>query len=768
MFFKFFKVRILLAFLRNKNNHILCFLLFYFSLYNSFTDDSSKHRLIALSDSLMINGDYDSAKSVFRSILSIDKNSIYALSGLGKIAFYNREWGDAKTYFGDVLKREPDNLEAHYIRGICYRETGVFKALLLRKLDWDKSNSHFNHVLSVDSSYRDVLYQYAQLLRYRGRYEEAVKLGHAQIRLRPDLSEPEVKLFRLYRYLIVHRDLNKSLLWLQQQPWDHSQFYIGEKFRREGMLDQADSVFQILLNEKLDMPSQPLLLSLARVYYELGKPDLGQDYFWQAVDRISSFVESDLVFQDVKYIITDEEMELYRSIQVLGEKIDFFHTLWIKRDPTPSAKLNVRLAEHYRRLIFAEKYYEYDGFRTWLEDPDKLGYLEYPENNKLNEEFNDKGLIYIRHGGPNDKVITAGEYVPFNESWLYYETPEQSEMSFHFMVAKSGNDWRFAPILTNRSMLEDRLMWGNIYYRLYRADAIDRLNYEREMAEISRKSVKVGLSTDRHTWPDSIDSFIIPFSMETFRGEDGKTLLELSYALPSSTIAEKISEDLQEIDVEKGFAIYNTEFKEILNRREHVNLISRDKNDFIGYRRFELEPGEYSLSFHAQLIDLNVIGGWKISTELEDYTAPGLKMSDIQLAPRVEPATIRTEFEKNGLAIYPNPRGTFQRQDPIHIYFEIYNLSQDPQGNTLFNIDYDLLKLKGNNKGITNLFGLLGTGAKKSVTIHSDRDGQSEFSAEYLAIDVSELDPGEYELTIKVSDTIEGETVERRVKLTLE
>ncbi len=716
----------------------------------------------------MVNGDYESAKSVFKSILNINENSIYALSGLGKIAFYNREWGDAKAYFGDVLQRKPDNLEAHYFRGICYRETGVFKALILRKLDWDKSDNHFRQVLSVDSSYQDALYQYAQLLRYRGRYEEAVKLGHAQIRLRPDLSEPEVKLFRLYRYLIVNRDLDKSLLWLQQQPWDHSKFYIGEKFRREGMLDKADSVFQILLNEKLDMSVQPLLLSLARVNYERGKPDQGQDYFWQAVDRISSFVESDLVFQDIKYIITDEEMELYRSIPVLEEKIDFFHAIWIKRDPTPSAKLNVRLVEHYRRLIFAEKYYEYDGFRTWLEDPDELGYLEYPKNSKLNEEFNDKGLIFIRHGEPDEQVRTVGENVPFNESWLYYETPEKSEMSFHFMVAKSGNDWRFAPIITNRSMLVDRLMWGNIYYRLYRADAIDRLNYEREMAEISRKSVKIGLSTDRHTWQDSIDSFIVPFSIETFRGEDGKTLLELSYVLPSSTIAEQISQDLKEIDVEKGFAIYNTEFREILNKREQINLNLKDKNDFIGYRRFELEAGEYVLSFHAEPIDLNLIGGWKINTKLEDYTLPGLKMSDIQLASRVEPATIKSEFEKSGLAIYPNPRWTFQGGDPIHIYFEIYNLSQDSQGNALFTIDYDLLKVKGNNRGIMNLFGLLRSGAKKSVTIHSDRNSQSDFSSEYLAIDVSELDPGEYELTIKVSDIMEGETVERRVRLTLE
>ena len=160
----------------------------------------------------------------------------------------------------------------------------------MRKLDWNKSKKHFQWVISRDSLYQDVLYQYARLLRYRENYEEAILAGHAQVRLRPDLVEPQMKLFRLYRYFITHKEIDEALTWLKQQPWEHARYFVGEKLRREGRLDEADSVFQKLLTHPLHMSLQPIYLSLTRIYYEQRCPARAQRYYWQAVNEIRTHV----------------------------------------------------------------------------------------------------------------------------------------------------------------------------------------------------------------------------------------------------------------------------------------------------------------------------------------------------------------------------------------------------------------------------------------------------------------------------------------------
>ncbi|MFQ5584890.1 MAG: tetratricopeptide repeat protein, partial [Calditrichia bacterium] len=217
-------------------------------------ENASTEKLIKLADSLTAIQDYKAAKKLYKKALKTDKTSRRLLSALGLIAFEEEDWGKVKEYFNKILQTHPDDLEAHYYLGIAYRETGKFKAFLLRKLDWNKSKKHFQQIISQDSLYRDVLYQFARLKRYRGKYEEAVQLGHAEVRLRPDLVEPQVKLFRLYRYLITHRSEDKALKWLYTQPRDYAVYFAGEKLRREGETEKADSIFQSLLNKPLKMP----------------------------------------------------------------------------------------------------------------------------------------------------------------------------------------------------------------------------------------------------------------------------------------------------------------------------------------------------------------------------------------------------------------------------------------------------------------------------------------------------------------------------------
>ncbi|MDZ7334271.1 MAG: tetratricopeptide repeat protein [candidate division KSB1 bacterium] len=705
--------------------------------------------LLFRADSLLRKDGFDAARKTYQSILKMEPSSTEARIGLGKVALAQERWDEANEFFQQVLSSDPENKEAHYYCAICYRETGKFKVLLLRKLDWDKSKRHFEWILSRDSLYKDVVYQWAVLHRYQEKYQAAVQLGHAQIRLRPELVEPQVKLFRFYRYLISHLDAKEAIDWLKQQPWDHARFAIGELHRRMGRLASADSIFRHLLETPLVMSRQPIYLSLARIYYQKNQPELAQRHYWQSVDEIQNDIDAELVFEDLKYILSDPELEQFRSLVETQEKIEFFRALWVQRDPTPAATINYRLAEHYRRLLYAEQHFEFDGFRTWFNNPDKLGYLNFPRVYQLNHEFHDKGLIYIRHGQYDDWAVTVGQDVPDNESWLYYPTATTPRMVFHFVMENTVGYWRFTPIITDPHLLEDRLQFGNIYYRLLQSDPLEQQTLMNEMAKESQRAVFTGLSTDQHRWDKAIKPLNLAFMFSSFRGASGKTVVEIYNAFSLWPLIDPSKTEPQQVELEKGIALHNCLWQEI-ERRHETSSISVTRNEFyIDLYRLEVPADSYHVAFFLRPHHHDFLGGWKVDTRIPDYSSNVLALSDIQLATIIAPADQPGRFVKHGLLVVPNPTRRFDKTKPVYVYFETYNLTPNSEGKTFFSIDYKLTMKKQLKRGIAGLFG---GQAKSSIATRIEREGTNEMSVEYLAIDVSQLKSGEYELEVKVTD----------------
>jgi len=719
--------------------------------------------LQSVADSLLHQGKIVRAKPIYEAILKLDDNGLAARAALGKIAYQVEEWGEVKHHFSEIIDRDPDNAEAIYYRAIAYRESGKFKVLLQRKLDWDKSDRLFERLIEMDSLYHDVLFQCALLQRYRERYEQAIRLCHRQMKLKPALIEPHVQIFRFYRYLIVHRKSREALRWLESQQRDEAAYAIGELLRREDKLEQAEQHFLSLLNRPLHMPRQPIDLALARIHYEKKAVALAEKYFWTAVDAIHSEAEAALVFEDIKYILKSEELSAYRSLNTSSQYWDFFRKLWVSRDPTPAMTSNSRLAEHYRRLLYADRYYGYDGFRNWFNNPDKLSYLQFNSVYKMNEEYNDKGFIYIRHGQRDDWAATLGEEIAQNESWLYYQTESTPRMTFHFFLENTTQFWRLGPVVIDSQMLEDRFTWGSIYSRMARADPLERLALQNEMAEQSQQSIVSALATDRHTWEQKIDPLLIPYSGATFRGEAGKTLLEIYYAIPLNQLNLKKQTDDNRIKLETGFSLHDGDWNVVSKREDSLFVPATKSMASIEIQRFQVEPDTYTVAFHVRQPETNILGGWKFKIHADDYAAAGLVMSEIELALNIEPASVRTKFSKHGLNITPHPASRFPTKKPMYLYFEIYGLTVIEQRSE-FSIEYTLTLLNNSSR---KFLGLFGRGGKSFIATRMDREGNGEMSVEYLAIDTSRMASGEYDLQVKATDKRTGESVVRSKKVTL-
>jgi GWxTD domain-containing protein len=82
--------------------------------------------------------------------------------------------------------------------------------------------------------------------------------------------------------------------------------------------------------------------------------------------------------EDVVYIITEEEREVFENLNTAEEREQFIEQFWFRRDPDPLTSYNEFKEEHYRRIAYANEHFR-AGFPGWMTD---------------------RGRIYIIHGPP--------------------------------------------------------------------------------------------------------------------------------------------------------------------------------------------------------------------------------------------------------------------------------------------------------------------------------------------------------------------------------
>ncbi len=734
--------------------------------------DRDAEEALVEADNLFIAKDFKSSKKLYEKALKADQRALAALRGLSKVAIQFEDWGDVKKWNRKILEVEPEDQLAAYNLGIAYRETGKFKALMLRGSDFGNSEKYFESVVARDSAFQDIILQQAILERYRDNWPQAIALGHAQVRNRPDLPAAYIGLASLYRGYLQNANETEYTEWLEGQHGLWARYFLGEQFRLQRKFAEAVSIFESMLVETLRMPQAPVLLSLVKLHAEQGDEVEASKYYWQAVENMQSDIDAQFLFEDAKYICKDSELNEFAGLS-FPEKKHFLTTFWRKRELVPASPVSFRVVEHYRRLVAAERDYWFDGVRSYVNSPDRLNYIQFPQFYALNHEFNDKGLIYIRHGEPDNVVRTAGIQVPSNESWLYHERSDRQKLMFHFIIARfaTGNNWRLAPSIENRDMLADRLGWDHSISRVYYARSQNELNSTLiEMAEESSRIVETAMTSDSHTWRSDIKPLDMTYQLANFRADDGRSKLVLYTALPLAQLGHPDGAATTPPSIESGSALLNASFAEE-GKYYSPNSVADSAYIYAGFYlqtyKYLVEPADYSLSFFARVPDGSKLGGENFTTQVRAFEEGKLDASDLVLAYDITPAFSGGPFTDEGLRIVPNPARNFKTAEPVFIYYEIYNLTLDASGSTSYEIENEIVQLKRKKSAVKKVLGALSSKKKKSVSFKDSRNGDEETAVEHVSFDVANFQPGEYELRVKITDRVSSEKVEKEIKLEL-
>jgi GWxTD domain-containing protein len=584
-----------------------------------------------------------------------------------------------------------------------------------------------------------------------GRADANQALKHLEILARLDPSHQEVYHLQGLIYKEVLDDPWSALPCFQKQVEANPSNLKAVKSFLETCMDLGEWERAIEIAARIieRTPEEKELYPLmAGALWKAGKLEEAMQTFTAYFDRLEKR-EYNLYF-DLSIILTPAEAATYTSLDTKGKETYWDH-YWKVRDPDLRTTVNERLLEHFIRVAYSRLEF---GDKTW--------------------PWDDRGNLMIRYGEP-DEQLGPGHPFPKTrvDGWEFYlrecdlfirlglpvpvYNPDREYMvatiGFDPEVNGSGTpeEW----IYLNEGMdihLENPVMNGS--YRAVERSIVQRL--ERRIPTMSGEEDRI---EDLH----SIES------IACFRGQGGRTRLEYSYGLPPDNIGITDKTPLTRM-LSASIGLYTPEWIRVDDVEEQHALAGMRKIH-VGGIPFQIDalqlqapPGTYRLT---SLLRDPVAGRQASADEvvdLPDFTGEMLMISDILPAALVRPKGVDSplRFIRGNLEVLPLPGRVIPSDQPLFVYYEIYNLRRDTIGSTEWEIRYSVAEAPEAQGLVTRLYqglkSLIGAGRRLAIITNAHRSlGIQPDIETYLEIDLSTLPVGIYELTVTAIDLVSSQ-----------
>ncbi|HET8633223.1 MAG TPA: GWxTD domain-containing protein [Gemmatimonadales bacterium] len=417
-------------------------------------------------------------------------------------------------------------------------------------------------------------------------------------------------------------------------------------------------------------------VELARVRLALGAPGADSLYYQAARSADTAVVRE--LRHDIAWIADSSELAGFDSTTPATREA-WLRDFWEERDVEALRPHGSRLAEHYRRVGFAKEHFrllvmdrKYELNELWV--------------NRL-APFDDRGLIYIRHGEPDDTAAAVRAGACPNVSWLYRRA--EGNLIFHFVARENPNDWRLVETLANVSgeagattrvrragtsrscaviddLIQSRAALDPIYAKLVASPTYQ--NWERELTWTTR-SRKVGTTTDSDPlrFAKQIDAAWRTYALLGDAPGQGKVLIVSS--LPASAL-QPIIDDPPGYGFQLHFvaASGDTVIETDSTRRFRAQQELEPGQMLTFTTEMGLRPGTWNFgSVLRQPVDS---AGQFFRTPALDVPDPGsttLQMSDIVLG--AEAGGLSWQAPDGPFML--SPTGTYTRGEPVLVFYEL-------------------------------------------------------------------------------------------------
>jgi GWxTD domain-containing protein len=442
-----------------------------------------------------------------------------------------------------------------------------------------------------------------------------------------------------------------------------------------------------------------------------------------------------------------------------AERAELLRHFWTARDEVALRLPGARLAEHYRRFFYARRNFALASTKRHYDIEER-----YRSGSKL---FDDRGVIYMRHGAPTARAFYNAPGVEPNESWRY--SRPDGDLVFHFIAREDVQDYKLVeslfdvlgfsntvllgagatPIAGSEvdELLTSRQKLSPLYARLQGVGPASAERYRAEERRIGRQSIRVGTSTDSYvlTFARDLDAHVEVLAV----GHDAQgPLVQVAYAIRG--------ESLQPVNIGRGllyavrlrFMAMDSTGRVVATLDTTRQFVSArpvpPREHLLGRVAVHVPPGDlrYRVAIEqgadagkVQPMDALEVAG-------KGSTQP--RLSDLALGAGMAPLA----WSPNGAdTVLFNPLGVYSRTDTLQVYYELFGMTSDEGYQTEIEVR------KGKGGGL--LRKIFGGGA--AIRLRFEERASAEGSGIHRDISLQKLSPGVYTLSVTVTDAAGNE-----------
>jgi len=485
------------------------------------------------------------------------------------------------------------------------------------------------------------------------------------------------------------------------------------------------------------------------------------------------------VDEDVRWIITDQELQAFKSLSNDEERDQFIENFWLRRNPNPDSPENEYREEHYARIAYANEHFA-AGKPGWKTDRGHI-YIAYGKADNI--DSHPSGGSYDRpmeEGGGNTSTF------PF-EIWHYrYLEGIGDNIDIEFVDSCMCGDYHMTIDRSEKDALKHTPGAGQtLYEQMGQAKQSDRMSggleqlgkgpmseqnqskqfdrldrFAKLMAppEIKFKDMEAFMTTSKVlTGPPFLfdvrtdyvkvtnDTILVPVTLQirnsdiTFVNKDGVATGTVNILGRVSNLNHKIVQT----------------FEDPVSVQVPSELLARKRNDLSVYwKSLPLRPGLYKVDIVIK--DVNNpdhIGRWQRSLNVPRYDDDRLALSSLILAGSMERVPSRDigagNFVIGDTHIVPRVPSsiaapvTFHRAQSLNFWMQVYNLGIDE---------------KSKQNGATIEYQILDMATNQAVLQTQELTAKTNPNSDQITIEKSlplaSLQPGKYQVNIKVNDGI--------------
>jgi GWxTD domain-containing protein len=487
--------------------------------------------------------------------------------------------------------------------------------------------------------------------------------------------------------------------------------------------------------------------------------------------------------EDVRYIITDEEKTAFKQLSNDEERDNFIEAFWARRDPTPDTVENEYKEEHYARIAYANEHFA-AGIPGWKSD---------------------RGRIYIMYGKPDeiDSHPSGGSYnrpmeegggetstYPF-EDWRYrYLEGVGQEIIIEFVDTCMCGDYHMTIDRSEKDALKYVPGAGlTLYEQMGLSNKADRMtgngleqlgsgpfNQNLQSQEFDRLETFAKLNRPPAVKFKDLEEVVttkvrynlLPFDVRAdfVRVTSDTVLVPVMVQIKKKNVT-YVNKDGVERGTLNIFGRVTTltgriaqTFEETVQDDEPAELLPKVlENASVYWKALPLRPGRYRFDIVVKDVNGDRMGTWSRGILVPDMSDDkGLTSSTLILADVMEKVPSKSVgagmFVLGSTKVRPrmdSADGTpakFKRDQKLNFWMQVYNLGVNDQSKkSSAEFEYDIVN----------------SATKKAVLHAVETTDQIGNAGDQVTLEKSmplaSLEPGMYELTVKVNDNISKQSI---------